>query len=94
MCVISMIGDEFSKTIPRDHPWTNPFKDSTGTVTLITGPTQEEFDKLKKEVESIKKLLQAAKIYDEETGQPDCETDEKMAFLRKLAEFLGVELGI
>ena len=57
------------------------------------GPTRAEFDALKAELESLKKLLAAAKKYDEETGQPECETEEKVALLKKLAQLVGVDLS-
>jgi hypothetical protein len=36
-----------------------------------------EFESLKQEVEELKKLLKAAKAYDEATGQPNCEMRER-----------------
>lgn len=52
-----------------------------------------EFDALKAELESLKKLLIAAKQYDKETNQPDCEDAEKIALFRGLAKMLGVDLS-
>jgi hypothetical protein len=40
----------------------------------------------------MKALLKRAKEYDERNGEPECEMDEKMAVLRKLAEMVGVNL--
>lgn len=54
--------------------------------------TKEEFEKLKKDFEAFKKLLLAAKEYDEVTGQPDCEMEDKVAMVRKVAEMLGVDV--
>ena len=57
------------------------------------GPvSREEFDALKKEMEELKKLLKAAKEYDEKTGQPDCHMDEKVELIKKIAELVGVDL--
>ena len=39
----------------------------------------------------LKKLLLAAKGYDEKTGQPDCETDDKVALIKAVAEAVGVD---
>lgn len=39
--------------------------------------TREEFENLKSKYEELLKILEAAKIYDAKTGQPDCETPEK-----------------
>ena len=54
--------------------------------------TFAEFFKLKAEVEELRRLLMAAKKFDEETKQPDCEMDEKVAFVKKLAEYVGVDM--
>lgn len=59
---------------------------------MNVGPSREEFDRLKKEVEELKLLLKAAQKFDEATGQPHCEQDEKIAFIKKIAEFVGVDL--
>ena len=37
-------------------------------------------------------LLKKAKEYDTRTGQPDCEMEDKVAFLRQLAKYLNVDL--
>ncbi len=41
----------------------------------------------------MKKLLQAAKRFDEATGQPHCEIDEKVRLIKEIAKLVGVELG-
>ena len=68
----------FNNLKGRDHVWA-PY-------------SKEEFDALKKEVEELKQLLKAAKKFDEETGQPDCHMDDKVDFIKKLAEYVGVDL--
>jgi hypothetical protein len=55
--------------------------------------SRTEFDKLKAELEAVKKLLAAAKIYDEETNQPDCEDPDKVAIFKALAKLVGVDLN-
>lgn len=106
MCVVSMIGDDFTKRCPNNpnNPWkiepltpggypsTNPFP---GTIPVDYGAmiTRTEFNALKKEVEELKKLLLAAKEYDEKTGQKDCEVEDKVALLKKIAELVGVDLS-
>lgn len=88
MCMVSYVGDLFQTTAPQ---WA-----MTGTWTIVPPPevTQEEFAALKKQVEEIAKLLQAAKIYDEATGQKDCEHAEKISLLKQIAKKMGVELPI
>lgn len=99
MCVVSQIGDNyrddfnrrFPNWIPNTYPNTHP---NTPCMPLtISGPTRVEFDALKAEVNALRKLLEAAKVYDEETGQPDCHMDEKVDFIKKLADFVGVDMS-
>ena len=99
MCVVSNIGDNYRDNFgPRwpqipVQPWQSPPSDGNRDYTKVTIPvSKEEFDALKKEVEELKQLLKAAKKFDEETGQPDCHMDDKVDFIKKLAEFVGVDL--
>lgn len=54
--------------------------------------SQEEFDKLKKEVQELKELIKAAQKFDAATNQPDCELDAKIDLIKKIAELVGVNL--
>lgn len=87
MCVVSMIGDHYSdkwkKIFPEPFPAFYP-----------APPTREEFDQLKREVLELRELLKKAKAYDEANGEPNCEMEEKMDLLRKVAKLVGVELNI
>lgn len=96
MCVYSMVMDDWNR------------RNGTAVEPLITGDyfkiftddspaaTKKDLDELReefrKELRSLKKLLKAAAQYDEESGQPDCEQEEKIALIRKLAEGLGVDM--
>ncbi len=75
----------------EDYQWESSPHQPLTKIT-VTSPSQEEFDELKKEVELMKKMLEAAKIYDKDTGQPDCEMEEKIDFLKKVAKLVGVNL--
>lgn len=90
MCVVSMVGDFYGD---RWRPYV-PTYPATGTAPIIIQPqvSREEFEVLKREVEQCKELLRRAKAYDEANGEPDCEMDEKLALLRKVAELVGVDL--
>ena len=85
MCMVSVIADNGVKHI--ETRWPGFFPDTTTVPpnvlsgTLMGGPSRAEFDALKREVESLKVLLLAAKKHDEATGQPDCAKDEKVAAL-------------
>lgn len=108
MCTVSMIGDHYrDKWEPRPWfpgispmmpgvPITPsmPYQPMAPSVGAIPMPpiSRAEFDALKKEVEEMKALLKRAKEYDERNGEPNCEMDEKMAVLRKVAKLVGVDL--
>ena len=89
MCVVSYVGDMYAKGF-KDK-W-NKVTGVPNTFTLETPVTREEFEALRQEVTELRKLLQAAKAFDKATGQPDCETDEKVDFIKSLAEFVGVDM--
>lgn len=85
MCSVSAVGDIYSRQLPQIHQFIN----GPG----LTAPTRAEFEALKKDVEEMKRLLKRAKKYDDETGQPDCEMEDKVALLKKVAEMVGVDLS-
>lgn len=100
MCVVSNVGDYGRKSIPEKFPWVQPGaspfppQDYTKSISddLFKAPSRQEFEALKREVEELKKLLEAAKAYDEATNQVDCHQEEKVEFLKRIAEFVGVDL--
>lgn len=104
MCAVSYIGDYWNKDFknrwPQITPWIEPFPqpyipsdpETTTYPSLTDYVTKEEYEKLKKEMEELKKLFLAAKQYDEATDQPDCEMESKVALIKKLAEALGVDM--
>lgn len=89
MCTVSMIGDHYGD-MWRDRPW----YPQPSTAPVVIGPdiTRAEFEDLKRQVSEMKELLKRAKKYDEDNGEPDCEVDEKMKLLRKIAKAVGVDL--
>jgi hypothetical protein len=100
MCAVSQVGDYATRewegwiyrpstSSPSTGP--NPFL----TPIVVKPPTEvsrEEFDTLKKKVEELHTLLLAAKKYDEVTDQPHCEVDDKVAVIKKIAEYFGVDM--
>lgn len=93
MCTVSMIADHYhEKWRPRypdyfppySPPWTLPLPQQS--------ISREEFDALRKEVQELAQLLKRAKKYDEDNGEPDCETETKMASLRLIAALGGLNL--
>jgi hypothetical protein len=98
MCVVSNIGDSWKDQFPERWPDFVPYipkvdqPDIQPFCPTPTGPSQSDFDDLKKEVEELKKLLKAAKAYDEATGQPHCEMNEKVDLIKRVAKMVGVNL--
>lgn len=96
MCVVSMIGDYYNDKF-RPQPWypqqpLQPLNPSIPMEFNLNVITREEFDALKRDVAEMKELLKRAKIYDEKNNEPDCEVDEKMEVLRKVAKMVGISL--
>jgi hypothetical protein len=95
VCTVSMIGDHYRDkwTYPVTPTPLQPLRQVSPTYVLNVSPvTREEFDALKRDVEEMKALLKRAKDYDARNGEPDCEMDEKMDLLRKVAKLVGVSL--
>lgn len=90
MCVVSMIGDHYNKKFNEQWPDVVTFPSTTSLPPI----SREEFELLKADVAEMKELLKKAKIYDEENNQADCEMEEKLQLLRKIAEMVGVDLEI
>lgn len=92
MCVVSNLGDQFSKTwplgglMPQQSPAT-PYTQINWPQAIpepYKGPTREQF-------EEFLELFRAAKKIDIYLGQPDCEMDGKLAVLREHARRLGLD---
>lgn len=94
MCTVSMIGDHYGDKWRDRWPIGWPNQSPIPSYIPLSSPiSREEFDALKREVEEMKKLLIRAKKYDEDNGEPDCEMDEKVALLKRVAEAVGVDLS-
>jgi len=94
MCVVSMVIDHYNdKWFERWQIPSTPDSLPSIFIAREDSVTRAEFEELKKDIAELKSLLVRAKKYDTETGQPDCETDEKMTLVRKVAEMVGVDLA-
>lgn len=100
MCVVSFVGghyeDEFKKKPYK--PWEiNPSPTPRlPNQTVIKDPSnvelKKQIDELRKQVEEMKRFLAEAIEYDKLYKQPGCENDLKIAFLKKVAESVGMTL--
>lgn len=101
MCTVSMIGEHYGDQIKTQWPQLHSITTSPGLdqhdlqryMQMNPSPvTRDEFEALKKTVNEMVVLLRKAKKYDEEHNEPECEIEEKMATLRKVAKLVGVDL--
>jgi peptidoglycan hydrolase-like amidase len=98
MCAISMISDPFKfPSAWPNYPAGIPFP-STGVEAIpiekyMAGVTRSEFETLKRDVEALKKLLEAARAEDIANGEPDCEMEDKVAIIKAIAKMVGVDLS-
>ncbi len=94
MCAVSFIGDTYANANTFPNRWPNSVTTAPYSFDPYSTPiTRTEFEALKKEVLELKGMLESAKRFDEMTGQPDCEMDTKVKFIKDLAKFAGVNLG-
>lgn len=92
MCTVSFIGDQWRDAAPERYPFVQPYIPPTVVTTFGSEVTRAEFEALKADIAALRHLLLAAKEYDAATGQPDCETDEKVALIKRLADLVGVDM--
>lgn len=102
MCVVSAVGDNYRDWY-KERWWSSDGTGIMGPGVIptpsfpISNPippwaTKEDLEEIKKSLEEIKKVLIAAKLFDEATGQKDCEMDEKVELLKTLGRQLGVDM--
>lgn len=99
MCVVSNVGDYYSdKTSWPTWPTQVPFP---ARDPIIPAPVmdftaiisqQTQINELKKQVQEMKAQLEAAKAQDIADGNPDCEMEEKVIILKKIAKLFDVSL--
>lgn len=85
------MGDDYQRTFPDRWP-DFPVQPYVPYTPPEPDVSRKEFDDLRKEVKELVKLLKAGKAYDEATGQADCEMEEKVEFIKRLADYLDVDL--
>ena len=94
MCVTSMVGDHYRDyTFPNKTYWPKVEIWPGSTPPATPAITRAEFDDLKKTVLEMKELLLRAKTYDEKNNEPNCEMEEKVELLKKVAKLVGVDLS-
>ena len=90
MCAVSFIGDSYKRFFEE-----SPFRPWHGIISGVggaAGPSKADFDALKAKVEEMLAMLKAARQFDIATGQKDCQMDEKIEMLRKVADVVGLDI--
>jgi hypothetical protein len=90
-----MIGDHYNeKWRQPNYDWLKPYIVNTSNTTFNASAlvSRREFEELKNEVIELKKLLERAIDYDKRNNEPNCEIEEKVALLKKVAELVGISL--
>lgn len=88
MCTVSMVTGYWQENnLPKVPPGLSHAGWNLNSV------TREEFEALRKEVLELKKLLEAAKAYDNATNQHNCQKEENVKIIKQIAENLGVDLN-
>ena len=104
MCVVSMIMDHYDHKWrpyypgapidpePWKRPWERPYE-PVPPLPPIPKPqvTPEDIEDIRRDLEEMKKLIKRAKKYDRENNEPDCESDDKIERLRKIADAVGID---
>jgi hypothetical protein len=84
--MFSMNGYPYGWPYPTNQQFAQNTLPITQTI-YVPGISRDEFDELKRDVLEMKELLKRAK------DAEDCETEEKVALIRKVAKLVGVDLG-
>ncbi len=95
MCVVSNVGDDWSRREKwPDWPTQIPFPDRSPAIipenTIYN--LKLENVKLRIQVEQMKRELEEARRQDIREGNADCEMEEKVIILKKIAALFGIEL--
>lgn len=85
MCVVSMVVDHYHDKWTKPFEYTPPGPPWLGAPTVYPNITPAE-------IAEFRELLRKAREYDKKHNEPACESDEKKARLRKLADELGVKI--
>lgn len=92
MCVVSMVMDHYTDKWNQWNPPIMPYTAEPLRYWPIPIPIPEP-KITDEEIREFRKLLERARKYDKDNGEPDCEMEEKKEKLRKLAAELGFDIS-
>lgn len=87
MCAYSAILDNVTR------PYLTPLPAASWPNYATRQELYELRAQFEREIAALRELLPHVQKYDAETGQPDCESDEKLKLLRAIGEKLGVDVS-
>lgn len=93
MYSVSLVGDQRQPPWPGNWPNAVPPYNPPISMPLVPQVNRQEFDRLKAEVEQMRKELEAARAQDIAEGNPDCEMEEKVVMLKAIAKAFGIDLS-
>jgi hypothetical protein len=98
MCVVSNIGDQWTRKLPDIWPkqWPQPgvYPQPWEYSKQFPPPIPyKQYEALRKELEEMKRQLQEARAQDIANNEPNCEQEDKVALLRKVAKIMNIDLG-
>lgn len=86
MCAYSAMIDNVT------HPYMAVGPISGWPGSILRREMNEMRDQFQREINALRELLPHVQKYDQDTGQFDCESDEKLVLLRQIADKLGVDV--
>ena len=87
MCIVSNMGDYYYK----GTPWIQPWDFGKTPKDRFSELTEDEKDREIKRLKGIIDLILAGKKYDEQFGEPHCETETKMRAIKEAIRITGVD---
>lgn len=82
MCTVSNVGDYWERKIYPSYP-----QEPIGQW------DKSEVERLKRDIKALKALLKAAIEFDKATGQPECQHEDKIRLIRKMAEAADIDIS-
>lgn len=92
MCVVSMIMDDYKEDWSRKYPWTITTGGTYPTPTNPPAVDQATIDEMRKDIERLKRQVEAAKEYDTRNNEPECGLEEKRKVLQDIAKAFKLEI--
>src|SRR4051812_9455869 len=100
MCMVSAVLGNWANAFPQQ--WPQIYPDTVPSIPTaipntymgtVQFATKQDIDALRQEILELKELLLAAKKFDDQTNQPDCEEEAKVALIKAVAKVVGIDMN-